>query len=111
MPKPEIEFKDYDTEYEWRPVEGDTLGIKEKILSSDPVTGAVLSEERVHNLIVTSGKVLVTRMLEDESGWDTGITFCDVGTDNVLATILRVFPHEEIAIRSTLERSTTDLRT
>ncbi len=30
MAKPEIEFKDYDTEWEWKPVEGDTLGIKEK---------------------------------------------------------------------------------
>ena len=39
MAKPEIEFIDYDTEYEWRPVEGDTLGIKEKILSHDPDTG------------------------------------------------------------------------
>ena len=35
MAKPEIEFKDYDTEYEWQDVEGDTLGIKEKILSLD----------------------------------------------------------------------------
>ena len=39
MAKPEIEFIDYDTEYEWRPVEGDTLGIKEKILSLAPATG------------------------------------------------------------------------
>lgn len=39
MAKPEIEFIDYDTEYEWRPVEGDTFGIKEKILSHDPETG------------------------------------------------------------------------
>ncbi len=39
MPKPEIEFKDYDTSYEWRTVEGDTFGIKEKILSQDPDTG------------------------------------------------------------------------
>ena len=39
MAKPEIEFIDYDTEYEWRLVEGDTLGIKEKILSLDPETG------------------------------------------------------------------------
>lgn len=38
MAKPEIEFIDIDTEYEWRPVEGDTLGIKEKILSLDPKT-------------------------------------------------------------------------
>ena len=39
MAKPEIEFKDYDTSYEWRPVEGDTFGIKEKILSHDSETG------------------------------------------------------------------------
>ena len=39
MAKPEIEFKDYDTEWDWRPVEGDTFGIKEKILSHDPETG------------------------------------------------------------------------
>ncbi len=39
MPKPEIEFKDADTHFDWRPVEGDVLGIKEKILSHDPDTG------------------------------------------------------------------------
>jgi hypothetical protein len=39
MAKPEIEFKDYDTFWQWRPVAGDTLGIKEKILSEDPGTG------------------------------------------------------------------------
>jgi len=39
MAKPEIEFSDYDTEYEWRLVEGNILGIKEKILSYDAETG------------------------------------------------------------------------
>ncbi|NIM95431.1 MAG: hypothetical protein GTO18_17175 [Anaerolineales bacterium] len=39
MSKPEIEFIDCDTTYKWRSVEGDTLGIKEKILSEDPETG------------------------------------------------------------------------
>jgi hypothetical protein len=39
MAKPEIEFKDYDTHWPWQPVAGDTLGIKEKILSEDPGTG------------------------------------------------------------------------
>jgi hypothetical protein len=39
MPKPEIEFKDVDTTFEWRPVAGDRLGIKEKILSLDPESG------------------------------------------------------------------------
>ena len=39
MAKPEIEFTDYDTGFEWKDVEGDTLGIKEKILSYDEETG------------------------------------------------------------------------
>jgi hypothetical protein len=39
MAKPEIELMDCDTGYQWRLVEGDTLGIKEKILSEDPDTG------------------------------------------------------------------------
>ena len=39
MAKPEIEFIDCDIHYEWRPVEGDKLGIMEKILSHDPDTG------------------------------------------------------------------------
>jgi hypothetical protein len=39
MAKPEIEFIDCDTSYEWSPVEGDRLGIKEKILSREPETG------------------------------------------------------------------------
>jgi hypothetical protein len=40
MPKPEIEFIDTDTCYGWIPVGGDTLGIKEKILSKDLETGS-----------------------------------------------------------------------
>ncbi len=40
MPKPEMEFIDPDTNFQWRPVAGDTLGIKEKILSEDPETGS-----------------------------------------------------------------------
>ncbi len=39
MAKPELEFLDCDTNYQWQPVEGDTLGILEKILSLDPKTG------------------------------------------------------------------------
>jgi hypothetical protein len=39
MSKPKIEFIDCDTEYEWRAVEGDKLGIKEKILSENRDTG------------------------------------------------------------------------
>lgn len=39
MGKNEIEFIDCDTHYEWQSVDGDTLGIKEKILSVDSRTG------------------------------------------------------------------------
>ena len=39
MAKPEIELTDCDTMFAWRPVERDTLGIKEKILSHDPDSG------------------------------------------------------------------------
>lgn len=44
-------------------------------------------EGEVHNLVVTSGKVLVARMLMEEAGFDTGITYCDVGTNNTAPTI------------------------
>jgi len=39
MAKPEVEFKDCDIHWQWRPVEGDTLGVKEKIIAQDPETG------------------------------------------------------------------------
>ncbi len=39
MPKPEVEFTDSDTAYEWQSVEGVLPGIKQKILSYDPETG------------------------------------------------------------------------
>ncbi len=85
----------------------ETFGIHVNVLviGSDPVTGAELSREEVHNLIVTSGKVLVTRMLEDESGWDTGITFCDVGTDNttpVIGDTDLIAGHKRNAITTTI---------
>ena len=32
------------------------------------------------NLVVTAGKVLVAKMLMDESGFDTGLTYIEVGT-------------------------------
>ncbi len=44
-------------------------------------------ESESHNLVVTSGKVLVAKMIMEEAGFDTGITFCDVGTNNTAPTI------------------------
>ena len=57
------------------------------ILGTDPLTGRELSRQWGHNLVVTSGKVLVARMLTEESGFDTGITYCDVGTDGTAAAV------------------------
>ncbi len=41
MPKKEIEFTNSQIEFEWRPVDGDSSGLAEKILSIDPETGNV----------------------------------------------------------------------
>ena len=37
-------------------------------------------ESNVANLVVTAGKVLVAKILMDESGFDTGLTHIEVGT-------------------------------
>lgn len=52
-----------------------------------PDQGEWVLEGETHNLIVTAGKVLVARMLMDDSGFDTGLTFCEVGTNTVAATV------------------------
>jgi len=71
------------------PVTWEPFGIHVNVLviGTDPITGEEVSREEVHNLVTTLGKELVTRMLEDESGRDTGLTFCDVGTDNTTPVI------------------------
>ena len=39
------------------------------------------------NLVVTAGKVLVAKMLMDESGFDTGLTYIEVGTGTIAPAI------------------------
>ena len=63
------------------------IGCNVVAIGTDPKTGKVLEVQHAHNLIVTSGKVLVARMLMEESGFDTGITYCDVGTDNTTPVV------------------------
>jgi hypothetical protein len=46
-----------------------------------PELGTWQLEGEAHNLIVTTGKVLVARMLAEDSGFDTGLTYCEVGTN------------------------------
>lgn len=44
-------------------------------------------EQETRNLVVTSGKILVARLAADELNFDTGITFCEVGTDTATPTL------------------------
>jgi len=39
------------------------------------------------NIVVTSGKVLVARMLIDDTGYDTGLTWCAIGSDNTAPAV------------------------
>ncbi len=50
-------------------------------VASDPRTGRILERIRAHNLITTAGKVLLARMLAEEAGFDTGITYLGIGTN------------------------------
>ncbi len=50
-------------------------------VASDPRTGRILERIRAHNLITTAGKVLLARMLAEEAGYDTGITYLGIGTN------------------------------
>ena len=61
----------------------DTLRLRCNVtcLVSDPRTGRVLERIRAHNLITTAGKVLLARMLAEEAGYDTGITYLGIGTN------------------------------
>ena len=44
-------------------------------------------EGEAHNLVVTAGKVLTARMLMDDTGFDTGLTYCEVGTNTTAAAL------------------------
>jgi len=50
------------------------------LLATDQETGEEKVVAASHNLIVTVGKALVANMLSETSGYDTGITYCAVGT-------------------------------
>ena len=67
----------------------ETLTIKGYIwLYSRPASGLPAEEGEwtleyeTPNLVTSAGKILVARLLADESGQDTGITHCEVGTDD-----------------------------
>ncbi len=51
------------------------------LLAHDCITREITDIKATHNLIKTSGKVLVARMLMEDTGWNTGITYCALGND------------------------------
>lgn len=61
--------------------EGLKLYGKWKLTARHIKTGKVIIHEG-ENLIVTVGKALVADMLMDATGYDTGLTYCALGSDN-----------------------------
>lgn len=57
------------------------------LIASDPKTGREVERVYGHNIITSAGKVLVARMLMDDSGFDTGLTYCEVGEGSTTPTI------------------------
>lgn len=51
-----------------------------RLTATDPKTGEVRAIMGSPNTVVMAGKALIARMLIDVSGWDTGLTYCAVGT-------------------------------
>lgn len=52
-----------------------------KLTARHKVTGKIITKEN-HNVVCTVGKYQVLDMLIDVSGYDTGITYQAIGTDN-----------------------------
>ncbi|GAG90563.1 unnamed protein product, partial [marine sediment metagenome] len=61
--------------------EGLKLYGKWRLTAKHIKTGEVIVKEG-DNLITTVGRALVGDMLIDETGYDTGLTYCALGTDN-----------------------------
>lgn len=65
----------------------DQVGIKGEVWvysrprsAAPPAAGIWRLEDRRYNLTPTSGKLLIAKMLAEVSGFNTGVTYCEVGT-------------------------------
>jgi hypothetical protein len=65
----------------------------------------IVSEGR--NLIVTTGPELLCEMLIDTTGYDTGLTYCALGTDNTAPAISDVALGAEVARKAVTSKSRT----
>ena len=61
----------------------------------------------VHNLIVTSGKVMVGNMLRDTAGYDTGLTYHAIGTGSTAPAIANTTLTTEAARKVWTNKSQT----
>ena len=75
------------------------------LIGTDPKTGREVERVAAHNLVVTAGKVLVAQMLADESGYDTGLTYCEVGTGSTAAAL------SDTALQTSTKRNAVTLKT
>ncbi|MDD5081787.1 MAG: hypothetical protein PHU08_00295 [Dehalococcoidales bacterium] len=57
-----------------------------KLTARNRFTGEVITKEG-GNLVTTVGKQLVGDMLIDRTGYDTGLTYCAIGSDNTAPAI------------------------
>ena len=55
-------------------------------------------ESAAHNIVTTRGKELVAAMLAEETGRDTGITYCEIGTGTNVPSIA------DVALQTALTR-------
>ena len=56
------------------------------LIARDRRTGQVARVAAGHNLVVDKGRELISRMLAEETGWNTGVTYCALGTNNTTPT-------------------------
>ena len=82
-------------------------------VATEPGTGRVLERLKAHNLIVTSGKVLVARMIAEEAGYDTGLTYLAIGTGTatpLVSDVLLGSEHGRKAVSTPVYRVTNRLQ-
>jgi len=57
-----------------------------RLIVTDPKTGKVVKVIKSKNIICTVGKYLIGDMLIDKDGYDTGLTYCAIGTGTTTPT-------------------------
>ena len=77
-----------------------------KLVAHNPKTGETITKEG-HNLIVTLGPTLIGDMLIDETGYDTGLTYCAIGTEATAPVIADTVLGTEAARKAITSKTRT----